>query len=356
MLVKLVSRFHTLGATCQVVSLMDEGTQGDDLRSAGASIISLRLPCPSAFLSAPSKLWTCVRSFNPEVIQGWMYHGNLAALLAHRFTAKNPRLYWGIRQSFQGMAFERPLTRQVIRLGAQFSHRPRAIVFNSRVSAGQHASIGYLADRAKVIPNGFELDRFKPSSAAREEARRRLAIPSDALVVGLVARAHPMKDHLGFARAAAMVVKHHPSALFVLAGKGVDHTHLPLMQLLDRLGVARYFRLLGEVGEVENLYPAFDLLVLSSAWGEAFPNVLGEGMVCGIPCVCTDVGDCAEVVNGCGIVVPPRDPEALAGAVSDVLSMPASERASLGALARQRVLDRYSIEGTAATYMELYEA
>ncbi len=356
MLVKLVSRFHALGATCQVVSLADEGTQRDDLRCAGASIVSLRLPHPSAFLTAPYKLWACVRSFDPGVIQGWMYHGNLAATFTHRFAAKSSRLYWGIRQSFQGMELERPVTRQVIRLGARLSHRPSAIVFNSRVSARQHAAIGYLADRAVVIPNGFELDRFRPSSAAREEARRRLEIPHDVPIVGLVARAHPMKDHLGFARAAATVIKHHPSTLFVLAGKGVDRAHLPLMQLLDRLGIAKYFRLLGEIGEVENLYPAFDLLVLSSAWGEAFPNVLGEGMACGIPCVCTDVGDCAEVVNGCGIVVPPRDPEALAAAMSDVLSMLGSERTSFGARARRRVLDHYSIDGVAVAYLKLYEA
>jgi glycosyltransferase involved in cell wall biosynthesis len=142
--------------------------------------------------------------------------------------------------------------------------------------------------------------------------------------------------------------------VFVLAGKGIDHTHAPLAGLLNQLGVTESFRLLGEVREVEKLYPAFDLLVLSSAWGEAFPNVLGEAMACGVPCVSTEVGDCAEVVKGSGITVPPRDPQALAGAIGKVLSMPLSERTHLGEIGRQRVLDRYSLEAVAQDYLRLY--
>ena len=92
-----------------------------------------------------------------------------------------------------------------------------------------------------------------------------------------------------------------------------------------------------------------------SSWGEAFPNVLGEAMACGVPCVSTDVGDSALIVGGNGIIVPPRNPQALANGLNSLLAMKAKERAALGAAARDSIRSRFSLGDLVRKYTELYE-
>jgi glycosyltransferase involved in cell wall biosynthesis len=100
---------------------------------------------------------------------------------------------------------------------------------------------------------------------------------------------------------------------------------------------------------------AMDVLATSSAWGEAFPNVLGEAMACGVPCVATDVGDSREIVGDSGLVVPPRDSEALADGLKTVIRKTVQERQALGRAARQRVQARYSLDSVVAQYVDLYQ-
>jgi glycosyltransferase involved in cell wall biosynthesis len=100
------------------------------------------------------------------------------------------------------------------------------------------------------------------------------------------------------------------------------------------------------------IYPAFDVLTQSSAYGEGLPNVVIEAMACGVPCVVTDVGDSRDVVGETGLVLPPRDPQALARGWEKVLS---ERPGTLGENARLRILERYSIERACMDYEALYE-
>ena len=120
------------------------------------------------------------------------------------------------------------------------------------------------------------------------------------------------------------------------------------------MGVRGNVRLLGPRTDIPAIAAALDVGVLSSAYGEGFPNVVGEAMACGVPCVVTDTGDSAAVVGDSGVVVPPRDPRALAGGVLRLLGLPAAERAALGAVARRRIEEQYSLGAVAARYQTLY--
>ncbi len=137
--------------------------------------------------------------------------------------------------------------------------------------------------------------------------RTRLGIPADAAVIGLVARYHPMKDIDTFLRAASRFQQDHENVKFVLCGDGLGPDNSTLAKLVRDLDLDRSVVLLGPRSDIELVYPAFDVLTLCSTAGEGFPNVLCEAMACDVRCVATDVGDSAEIIGDCGLIVPMRD-------------------------------------------------
>ena len=145
-----------------------------------------------------------------------------------------------------------------------------------------------------------------------------------------------------------------PHVYFLLAGRGVEPGNTMLLQAAKEAGVADVCKFLGQRDDMPRLVSALDVMV-SSSCGEAFSNVLGEAMACGIPCVVTDVGDSAYIVGNTGRVVGPEDMAGLAAAVLDLLSMPASSRVSLGMSARSRVAQNFEISSIVKRYEAFYE-
>ena len=301
------------------------------------------------------QLARALRARRPDLVQGWMYHGNLAATLVTSFMRHKPRVLWNVRASLMERRLENPLTLLLIRLGGTLSFSPARIINNSAASALEHERrMGYRADKRVVLPNGFDVALFKPSDDARSALRRSLAIPHDARIVGMVARYHPMKDHAAFLAAAGDVARIRRDVRFVLAGLNVVPENEALMQLAREHGIADQVHLLGPRADMHAIVPAFDLQVSSSSSGEGFPNVVGEAMSCGVPCVVTDVGDSAAVVGDTGLAVPPRDPQALAAGISRLLALTPSALAELGRRARERAIEHYSLDSVVRRYEELF--
>ena len=136
-----------------------------------------------------------------------------------------------------------------------------------------------------------------------------------------------------------------------LSRKPIDRTDLALCNS-DACRIAH--ERLGRRRDVGPLYAALDTAMLSSAFGERFPNVLAEAMACGVPCVATDVGDGASIVGDTGLVVPPCDAEALAAGWERLRREGSEGRAARGAAARQRVTDRYALAAMIEAYGALY--
>jgi glycosyltransferase involved in cell wall biosynthesis len=183
-----------------------------------------------------------------------------------------------------------------------------------------------------------------------------LGIGNEAFVILLPARYHSMKDHATFLAAAALFARARPEALFAMAGSGVDLSNRALAELVAAQGIADRVLLLGERRDLAVVYPAADLVTLSSAFGEGFPNVLAEAMCCGVPCVATAIGDSAEIIGETGVIVPPRDPAALAAGWEKLASLSPERRRTLGEAARARVAERYDLAAIIARYEALYEA
>ncbi|EHN63236.1 glycosyl transferase [Comamonas testosteroni ATCC 11996] len=214
--------------------------------------------------------------------------------------------------------------------------------------------MGYAADKLHVIPNGFDLSRFVPDVAARASVRAELGLAADVPLVGLIARFDSQKNHCGFVEAAAQVHAQMPDVHFVLAGTGVDAANIALNSAIAVKGLQARMHLLGRREDVPRLMASLDVLA-SSSHGEAFPNVLGEAMACGVPCVVTDVGDSAEIVGDTGCVVAAGDMVGLARGLVDVLSYPPEQKTVLGEQARVRVAARYEIGHVARLYEAFYE-
>jgi len=283
-----------------------------------------------------------------------MYDANLAAILASASLLKQVPVVWGIRQSLDLKAEPKWRSRVAIRVGARLSAWPQQIVYVSRASADQHEAIGSRADRRSVIPNGFDGEQFRPDTGARASVRAELGLGEGTPLIGLIARYHPMKDHANFLAAARLVLKQEPTVRFLLAGPCVEVSNKELSTLVSTLGLQERIHLLGERRDIPRLTAALDIACSSSAWGEGFPNVIGEAMACGVPCVVTDVGDSAWVVGETGQVVPSRDPMALSAAWREVLQMEQGVRAVLGEQARARIMMNFSLDEATRQYEELY--
>ena len=355
MLMKLVTH-PALGAANQrheIVSLMPAGVVGRKLTQLGLppSTLGMRRRVPGA--RQVIRLREVMRQVQPAIVQGWMHHGNLGAMVGRLLVSPQPALMWNVRHSLEDIAREKPMTRQILRFEARRSSVPSAIIYNSETAARQHAGIGFDNRRETIIPNGFDCSGFQPSADGKERLRRRFGIAGAATVVAMVARNHPMKAPEMLVEAVRRARDAGHDLHLLMAGEGMDAPAPALQLAIDFLPPDRV-TLAGHAGDLAEWLPGVDILALPSSWGEGFPNILGEAMACEVACVTTDVGDSARVVGETGLVVPPRDPVAMAKALGRLDRLGADGRRSLGHRARARVLREYSLDRTVGRYTELY--
>ncbi|MGD8562317.1 MAG: glycosyltransferase [Desulfarculaceae bacterium] len=351
-LLGFIAHTQPQGVKNLVVSLEPKGSLAPTMEAAGAQVQTLDLrPGMGALVQGLGlrRLGAILEEHRPRLIQTWMYHADLLGLLASSRTGKPP-VVWGLRCSDLDLSL---FTRLVVRTCARLSRRPAAVVANSRAGLTHHQGLGYAPERMRVIPNGFDTKRLRPDPEARAQVRAELGLGEDDLLVGQVANFKPVKDPLGFVTAAALSARETPQAHFMLIGQGMTPAN-PGLALCRQPPLAGRIHLLGLRDDVPRLLAALDLFVLSSR-SEGFPNVVAEAMAAGLPVVATDAGDCRELLGPAGEVVPPGDPQALSRAMGRLLALAPDERKALGAAARQRIEDHYSLRAMAEAYLSLYE-
>jgi glycosyltransferase involved in cell wall biosynthesis len=349
MLLKLAS---STADRALVVSLTGEGPMGERMREAGVEVRSLGMRPGTPDLRAVPRLIRIIREWRPDLVQTWMYHADLLGGIAGRLAGVP--VVWNIRQSTLDRSTSKLHTRATLAICARLSHRlPARIVSCSRAGSNLHADLGYDGSRIVLIPNGFDVEHFRPDAVAREEVRRELGVPPSAPLIGLVARFDPQKDHRSFLAAAAILGERWPEARFLLCGDGLTAGNAEVRGWIRDHRLEDRVLLLGRRPDVNRVMAALDVAT-SASYQEGFPNVIGEAMATGLPCVVTDAGDSGSIVGSAGIVVPVRDPEALARGWDEVLSLEPAARSRLGEAARQRVVDRFSLRTSVSRYEALY--
>jgi len=363
MLYKLLSSMDKSVFTNEVASLTTKGPMAGKIEDLGIGVRDLGMRRGVPDPRAVWKLTRLIRENKPDVIQTWMYHADLLGGVAARMAGKTP-VFWNIRHSNLDPKHNKNTTLRAAKVCALLSKRiPRRIVCCSEASRRVHEAIGYDQDKMLVIPNGFDLDAFQPDREGRWEVNRLIGesvnhsvggkMGLNTLLIGMVARFDPQKDHRNLVQAAGVLKEREVDCCFVLCGNGVDAKNAQLAGWIRDAGVEDRFFLLGLRDDIPMITAGLDIACLSSA-GEGFPNVLGEAMACEVPCVATDVGDCADIVGDTGRIVPPRNPEALAGAICELIEMGHERRKQLGRGARERVRERYELGDVVRKYEDIY--
>jgi glycosyltransferase involved in cell wall biosynthesis len=354
MLYRLMKNMDSARFENLVVSLIPMGQVGANIQALGIPVFSLNIKPGQLSIKALFSLRKLMHRISPDLVQTWLYHADLMGVLAGRMIGAP--VIWNIRASNMDMSFYRRLSSFVLRACVQLSGWPRAVIVNSQAGQDFHARIGYHPRRWVLIPNGIDTGQFSPDPSARSLLRKELGLALNEPLIGLIARFDPMKDHSNFLQAARLLSSRIPDVHFLLAGNGVDSTNQTFRYYLEQTELRGRLHLLGQREDISTVTAALDIACSSSSFGEGFSNTIAEAMSCGIPCVVTDVGDSSYLVDKTGLVVPPRDPQALANGWEQILALGMEERTALGEAARRRILQNFQQGEITRQYESLYES
>jgi glycosyltransferase involved in cell wall biosynthesis len=334
-----------------VVSLIPGGGMYTRFVEAGIGLVVLdvrRSPW-----SHTLRLVQLIRTLRPDVVQTWMYHADFLGGLAARL-AGNRNVIWGIRTTDVdgGCARTTAILRRVC---AALSRRvPRSIVCVAEAARRSHSLVGYDKERMVVVPNGFDMTALRASNGQRHGLRAECGFAPDDVVLGTLGRFNLDKDHANFVQAAGRLAAGHPRLRFLMVGNDLVPDNPTLMRWIAATGHPERFVLLGERSDAAVCLAAMDIFCLSSRT-EAFPNVVGEAMAMGLPCVATDVGDVGFLMADTGVIVPRADPEALASGIAGLVQSGPERRHQMGSRARERIQAVFSMDGARRRFESIYD-
>lgn len=339
-----------------VFSLTPGGKFYGKLKDIGVDVYTIEHSSVLALVRGLFLLKKIIKKHDADVLQSWMYHADLyAAFFSIFWRYKN--VFWSIRNSTLNKGSTPFSTRVVVKLCAFLSSFvPNKIICCSEKAKIVHVDSGYRENLFKIVPNGYNFDVLGFDPDKRASFRRSLSINNNSFVVGNVARWHPQKDHKTLIGAFAKFIGNEPNALLVLVGKGMTRENEILMKEIRSQNLESLVFLLGEIDDIQSVMSGIDLHVLSSSFGEAFPNVVVEAMACEVPVVVTDVGDSALIVGGYGIVVEHSNENLLNNAIRSMYSCfkNESEWSLLKKNSKKRVLENFAINKMANSLHDVW--
>ena len=357
MLYKLIAHADRNRFEPVVIALDSEGEFIDKIIAHGVPVYTFNMSRSLSSSWHILRLARLLRKLEPDILQGWMYHGNIAASLARKMLTIQPVLLWNVRQTIYNLQQESRSTRWAIGFSQRLANTPERILYNSWLSENQHVALGYDEQKSQIVGNGFDLQLFTPNSYSREIMRQKLGIPCDAIVIGMIAHYRPTKNHALFIEAAHLLGMHSNNVHFLLAGENVTADNPGIIKLLERFpGLQGKLHLLGKRQDTPALLNTLDIFTLISSRGDGFPNAVGEAMACGIPCIATDVGDTALLINKTGQILQDITPSSLAFAWLEWINAGEIWRKELGKQARRRINKHYTIQDITKQYQDIYSS
>lgn len=341
-LVSLAKDLHQRGHEVSVAVFYADGPLEREVREIGVPIIDLRKSGRWDVLPFFIRLVATAGKFGPQVIYGFLGTPNILTIFL-KLGFPNIKMVWGVRASNMDLERYDWLSRLSYRIERRLSRFADLIICNSRAGLEYAVANGFPRGKATVIPNGINSERFKFDTSARAHSRKAWDIAENEMLIGLVARLDPMKDHPMFFRAAAILARSRSNIRFVCVGDGPELYKRELHQLAANLGLDEKLIWGGARDDMPAVFSALDILC-SSSYSEGFSNTIGEAMSCGVPCVVTNVGDSALIVGDTGSVVAPGDYNGLATAIGRLADLSPEERQMLGKACRARIVSEFGMD------------
>jgi glycosyltransferase involved in cell wall biosynthesis len=287
-----------------VISLRGQGKYGKLLSNNKIKIYTLNMEPGKLFRSLLSlyKLIKIIKIEKADIVQTWLYHADFFGGIAARLAGvKN--LIWNVRHSNFNKNDTKKNLLILIKVLAKLSYfLPKKIIFCSIKSMNLHNKIGYQSHRMEYVPNGYDLKKFKPNLIKKAIFRKKINLDNRTTLFGNVARFHPQKDHKNLLEALSILKKDKMFFKCVLVGFGITSRNNILVKLIKKFKLTNEIILLGPQKDINLIMNGIDIHILASQHGESFPNVVGEAMASGTPCVVTDVGDSSLIVGKTGWV------------------------------------------------------
>jgi glycosyltransferase involved in cell wall biosynthesis len=284
-----------------------------------------------------------IRRENPDILHGYLTGANIVAIMVKPLFSKL-HIVWGVRASNMLLDNYDQLARFTFRLSVQLSKFADLIIVNSNSGYDYHLANGYPNERMIVIHNGIDTNLFTPDLTARQQQRTAWNIGDGGILVGIIGRLDPMKDHKTFLQAIGKVLSKKKDVQFICVGNSDGNFLEDLQHYSVQLGISEKIQWEPANVNVENVYNALDVLVSTSAYGEGFSNTLAEAMACGVRCVATDVGDARKVLSDTGVVVTPGNSSEVADGILAILGCDEHENSKFKKLAIEHIRENYSIE------------
>ena len=351
---QLAIGLRQLGFPVRIVTFYRGDSLEEDVHRAGVAITCVEKRGRWDTLGFARRAYRAIVQEPPAILQSFLVPPNILAVLLGMLR-RDMRVIWGVRASDMDVRRYDWTHRWLGVAEAHLSARADLVVANSHAGRRELIRRGFRASQIEVVPNGIDTDRFHPDRAVGAALRAQWLGTASGPLIGMVARLDPMKDHATFFLAAKQLTQGTPGVRFVCVGSQSTPTATAVRRQCQELGLEPFVRWESARVDMPNVMNAFDFLTLTSAFGEGFPNVIGEAMACALPVVTTDVGDAALLVGNAGLVVPARAPQSLADAWRRLASMPTGEREHLGTTGRRRIVEEFSrkrmVERTAALYL-----
>lgn len=277
-----------------------------------------------------------LNKINPDVIYSFKDEMNLFSLWSK---PKNTKIIWGFRASNMDVKQYGKVYQGVRWLQKVFSSKVNRIISNSHASVEYHTQNKFDMSKSKVIPNGINIDKFKKNNEDREIFRSKYKLRDSDIAIGIVSRIDYMKGYTIFSKAVKKIIEEFDNIYIFSVGGGDKKIKQECEDILGEFNNTR-FKWLGNQLNVEKIYSGFDISS-SSSFGEGFSNSIAEAMSCELPCVVTDVGDSAYIVDKCGIVVEANNVESLYDGLKRMIQRDYKE---LGLLSCKRIVENFSTE------------
>jgi len=340
-LVSLARGMKDMGDEVVVVTLHDQRDLIAELLEKEIEYFTLKQVSSLLFPLSVLRFWLKERSFKADLVYSMLNGPNLIAALA-KILRPSTKLIWGIRSSgvrFRDFPWHEYVT---FRVCAALSRIPDLIIANSYAGKKFYVDSGYQTDSFKIISNGIDLEKFHFSEPGRGQVRSRWGVKANEILIGMVARIDPLKDHRSFIEAASLICENNDNIKFVIVGDGPEDRVRELQEYARERLVHNTLIWAGKRNDLCDVFSAFDLHVLASHEGEGFPNVIGEAMACGVPCIGFDVGDIVRIINDEEFIVRKHNGPALAKKIFEKLTCVGD--LTLAVSLRNRIASEFSIK------------